>query len=518
MSALVLEIRRLCKNYAAPVLIDVDITVEEGEVHALVGANGAGKSTLNRIVSGLTRPDAGTLRLHGVPFRPATRSDAEAAGVQIVMQEFNLLDTLSVAENLYFNRLPRRFGFVSRSKLHADAAQALNAVGLTGVDPTMPVARLGVGKKQLVEIAAALARECRLLILDEPTAALTDPEIEILFAHIRRLQSAGVGILYVSHRMEEVRRIADRVTILRDGRVMKTAQVNRIALDEIIRCMVGTAAVEKHDFEARAIGEVALVVERLGRGDEVIDVGFEIRRGEIFGIAGLVGSGRTETLRAIFGADQADRGGVRIGMDGSLVRFTHPREAVRSGLGMIPEDRKEQGLLLPRSVRLNTSLANLKDVQRVRGWIDRHREKRTTDTIARRLGIHMHTTEQPVGELSGGNQQKVIIGRWMLRESDILLFDEPTRGIDVDAKATVYSVLGEMAAKGKALVVVSSELRELMAICDRIGVMSAGRMVATFGRGEWTEDAIMSAAISAYLHPSERRGLSEKMEGRGDDG
>lgn len=494
----ILEIRGLQKSYAAPVLIDVDLDVRSGEVHALVGANGAGKSTLARIVSGLTPADGGAMRLGGERFEPTTKPEAEVAGVQIVMQEFNLLDTLSVAENLFFSRLPRRLGFVDRSRLHADAVDALRAVGLNDVDPAMRVGRLGVGKKQLVEIAAALARRCRLLILDEPTAALTDPEIEVLFEHVDRLKKNGVGIVYISHRMEEVRRIADRVTILRDGQIVRTAPAGDMSLEEIVRDMVGTAVVEEHDLGERKIGAVALKVEALTLGKQVGDVSFEVRRGEIFGIAGLVGSGRTETLRAIFGADHAESGGVRVGADGPLVRFRRPREAVRAGLGMIPEDRKQQGLMLPRSMRLNTTIARLENVQR-RGWIDRRREKRTSETVAQRLNIRMTSIEQPVAELSGGNQQKVIIGRWMLRESDVLLFDEPTRGIDVDAKATVYSVLGEMASKGKAIVVVSSELRELMAICDRIGVMSAGRMVATFDRGEWSEDRIMSTAISGYL-------------------
>lgn len=499
MSTPVLAIRGLQKSYAAPVLIDVDFEVMPGEVHALVGANGAGKSTLARIISGLTPHDDGSLVLDGEPFAPASKSDAESAGVQIVMQEFNLLDTLSVAENLFFNRLPRRFGFVNRSSLHAEATRALRGVGLDSVDPAMPVSRLGVGKKQLVEIAAALARPCRVLILDEPTAALTDPEIDTLFEHIRRLKGAGVGIVYISHRMEEVRRIAERVTILRDGRVVETAHTGEIALDQIIRWMVGAAAVEEMDLGIRKIGGVALRVENLGRRDQVVDVSFDVHHGEIFGIAGLVGSGRTETLRAIFGADQADRGGVRLGESGDLLRFAHPGQAVRRGIGMVPEDRKEHGLMLPRSVRINSTLARLHALQRRRGWIDRVRERQAADAIARRLKIHMRSAEQPVAELSGGNQQKVVIGRWMLRDCDVVLFDEPTRGIDVDAKATVYNVLGEMSSQGKATVIVSSELRELMAICDRIGVMSAGRMVATFARGAWTEDRIMSAAISEYL-------------------
>ena len=490
--------RSLSKSYAAPVLVDVDFDLLPGEIHALVGANGAGKSTLVNIISGLTAADSGSMTLNGRPHAPRSKADAEAAGVQMVMQELNLVDTLSVAENLFLNRLPRRFGFVDRPALHHAASTALAEVGLDDVDPATSVSRLGVGRQQLVEIAAALARPCRLLILDEPTAALTDPEIAVLFEHMRRLKKAGVGIVYVSHRMDEIRQITDRVTILRDGFVIDTLPTLDLSVDDVVQRMVGGARVEAFDPGEREIGSVALRVEGLRRGDCVRGVSFEVRRGEILGLAGLVGTGRTETLRAIFGADRPDGGRIYRGEAGDLLRIGGPREAVRAGIGMIPEDRKQHGLLLPQSVRVNETLAHLGVATQPRGWIRRSREADTAEQLVDELNIQASSIEQPVVQLSGGNQQKVVMARWLLRACDVLLFDEPTRGVDVAAKQVVYRLISALAAQGKAVVLVSSELRELMALCDRIAVLSAGRLTATFARGEWSEERIMAAAVGGH--------------------
>jgi ribose transport system ATP-binding protein len=490
------------KSYAAPVLIDVDLDVAAGEVHALVGANGAGKTTLARILCGLTTCDSGGIELLGRSVAPRTKAEAEDLGIQMVMQELNLIPTLSVAENLYLSHLPHRFGFVTAGRLRNLAKDALGEVGLGHIDPSTPVRLLGVGQQQLVEIAAALARPCRLLILDEPTAALTDPEIDLLFAHVQRLKSSGVGIVYISHRMEEISRIADRATILRDGRVVETQRMSRLSVEAIVERMVGRRPVEDVDSGAHEIGEVALAVRGLRRGRVVRDVSFEVRRGEILGLAGLVGSGRTETLRAVFGADAPDSGEVRVGSNVFPEGIGRPRDAVRAGIGMIPEDRKLQGLLLPRSVRVNTTLARLGQVTRPRGWIDPAKEIDVSRTAGAQVDLQCRSTEQPVEELSGGNQQKVLISRWLLRSCDVMLFDEPTRGIDVAAKQTVYGLMRRLAAEGKALVIVSSELRELMALCDRIAVMSLGRVVASLDRGEWTEDLIVKYALSGFRRRS----------------
>ena len=498
-AAALLRVRGLYKSYAVPVLTDIDLDVRAGEAHALVGANGAGKSTFSRIVSGLTDADAGAMWFDGQPYAPASKAEAEAHGVQMVMQELNLIRTLSIAENLFFNRLPRRFGFVDYDALHRQTHKALATVGLDGLDPDRPVYSLGVGHQQLVEIAAALARPCRLLILDEPTAALTDPEIELLFDNVRRLKAQGVAIIYISHRMEEILTMCDRVTVLRDGNVVSTRSTTSVTIDEIVQQMVGRETVEAMDeHPGRTPGAIALKVEGLRRGSEVVDVSFDVHHGEILGLAGLVGSGRTETLRAIFGADRRDAGVIRRGPHTPPLRINSPRDAVRAGIGMVPEDRKQQGLLLPLSIRVNTTLPRI-PTGRIGGWISSATEEETAERYSDRLDLQRNSVEQPVETLSGGNQQKVVMARWLLRDCDVLLFDEPTRGIDVGAKQTVYHLLNSLVEQGKALVVVSSELRELMAICDRIAVLSAGHLVATFRRGEWTEEAIVAASFSKHL-------------------
>lgn len=494
------------KSYAVPVLVDVSFECRPGEVHALIGANGAGKSTLAKIICGLVRPDGGTMTLDGAPYAPAGKPDAEAAGIHIVHQELNLIGTLTVAENLFLSRLPRRLGVVDRRRLRRDAREALARVDLAELDPDTPVAQLGVGVRQQLEIAAALAQHCRLLILDEPTAALMDPQIERLFEHIRRLRAEGVLLIYVSHRMDEIRRIADRVSVLRDGRLVATRDAADLAPEEAVRLMAGQD-VESAAPSTQSAGPVRFRVRNLSRGSSVRNVSFDVHAGEILGIAGLVGAGRTELLRAIFGADRADAGTVAVG-DAAPRRFSSPRQAVAAGVAMVPEDRKEHGLLLPCSVRINATLAHLQAFRRPGGRLDQRAEAVATKEAGAAMNLQSHGPEQPVGELSGGNQQKVLIGRWLMRDADVYLFDEPTRGIDVAAKATVYRLLGELAERGKACVVVSSEIEELMALCDRIAVLSQGRLVRTFARGEWNHQRLLAAAFEHV-----NAAYSERQEG-----
>lgn len=492
-----LQVTRLQKSYNVPVLVDFSFTLQHGEVHALVGSNGAGKSTFARILSGLTERDGGEMQLEGRPHDPSSKREAEHAGVIMVLQELNVIGTMSIAENIFLNRLPRRGGFLRFANLHQEARQALARVGLGDVDPATPAGFLGVGQQQLVEIAGALSRNCRLLILDEPTAALTDPEIEQLFGNIRQLQTEGVGIIYISHRMDEIRRIADRITVMRDGRAVATHQGNSVTPVGLVREMVGHDLPERKSEVTRPVGKVALRVRNLRAGDQVRDVSFELRRGEILGIAGLIGSGRTETLRAIFGADAKDTGEILV--DEQPVTIRHPADALRAGIGLVPEDRKQDGLLLPQSIRVNTTLSTIARHANAGGWLNTRAETETTNAFCSRLQVSCSSNEQAIGELSGGNQQKVVIARWLARDCRILLFDEPTRGIDIAAKHTIYQLLRDLAREGKAVVVVSSELVELMALCDRLLVMSQGHICAEFTPDEWTQEKITRAAFSGYL-------------------
>jgi ribose transport system ATP-binding protein len=491
-----LEVAGLQKSYNVPVLKDFDFTLLRGEVHALVGSNGAGKSTFARILSGLATPDGGSIQFNRQPYAPASKRAAEHAGIIMVQQELNVISTLTVAENIFLNRLPRRAGLIRYSELHEQACQALARVGLGDLDPATPAGSLGVGHQQLIEIAGALSQNCRLLILDEPTAALTDPEIEKLFDNIRRLQADGVGIIYVSHRMDEIRRIADRITVLRDGRHIATHNAGEVTPADLVREMAG------HDLPAhksggdRTVGKIIFSVRNLSAGGLIRNVSFDVRQGEILGIAGLIGAGRTETLRAIFGADPKSSGEILVG--GKPVIIRNPADAIRAGIGLVPEDRKHDGLLLSQSIRVNTTLNTLSRHSRG-GWIDGDAETKTAETFRERMNVRCASTEQAVGELSGGNQQKVVIARWLARNCEVMLFDEPTRGIDVAAKDAIYQLLRELTAEGKAIVVVSSELVELMSLSDRILVMSKGRISAEFTPVTWSQEKITHAAFSGYL-------------------
>jgi len=494
-----LRVSGLSKSYAAPVLCDVGFDLRPGEIHALVGENGAGKTTLARIIAGLTQADAGQMHLNGKPYAPTGRAVAEQRGVRIVMQELNLIGTLTVAESIFIDRIPSWFGFVDRRRLHADAQKLMARLRLDGIEPDRPVGTLGVGQQQLVEIAAGLSRRCDLLILDEPTAALTATEVQLLFTQLEALRAEGVGIIYISHRLEELRRIADRITVLRDGKVIGTRQAKTAPLNDIIRMMIGRDLSEVQRPTGRARGRVALRVRNLSRGQSVRDVSFEVREGEILGFAGLMGSGRTETMRAIFGADPPDAGVLIVGDGDTPARIRSPRDAVRHGIALLTEDRKEQGLFLPLPVRVNISLARLRALATFGHWIRSREESAVARRFADALAVRCHSAEQPVAELSGGNQQKIVIARWLYRDCHVLLFDEPTRGIDIGAKLDIYRLLADLADRGKAIVVTSSDLLELFAICDRICVMSGGHLVATFKRGDWTEGRVMDAAFSGHI-------------------
>jgi ribose transport system ATP-binding protein len=477
----------------------IDLEVEKGEVHALVGANGAGKTTLCNIICGITDADSnsGDMQFSQCTHVPLSRKDAEAAGIRIVMQELNLIDDLSVAENLYFGSLPTKRGLVDFKKLYADSRAVLGDMGLDNVGPRVPLRELGVGQQQLIEIGRELMHPCKLLILDEPTAALTDPQIELLFEKIESLKANGTSVIYVSHRMGEIRRIADRVSVLRDGEAVLTSAVADISVEEIVRQM---AEEPVRAFDRRGDKKVstALKVRELSTKNLLRDINLDIHFGEILGIAGLMGSGRTELLRAIFAADELSAGYIQLSNSSQQLSLKSPVDAVAHGIGLIPEDRKQQGLLLQQSVKNNITLPSLRFFKKFAGWIDVGGEQEAVEEYRNSLDIKCDGIDQVVGQLSGGNQQKVSIARWLMRDCGVLLFDEPTRGIDIHAKTAIYALLDELAEQGKAVVIVSSESRELTDLCDRIAVMSHGRLAATFKRGEWTAEKIMAASFSEY--------------------
>jgi ribose transport system ATP-binding protein len=502
---------RLSKAYAAPVLKTIDLAVAPGEVVALTGENGAGKSTLAKIIAGLATPDSGSMRVAGEPYAPANRAAAERAGVRMVLQELGLIGTLTLAENLQLGHIPARAGFIRRAEMERIAREQLARVGLADIDPARPVSELGIGQQQLVEIARGLMGQARLLVLDEPTAMLTAREIGHLFTQIENLKARDVGVIYISHRLDELSRIADRIVVLRDGELIVSRPARELTHDELVQAMVGHAPTRESNPRARPRGAEVLRVEGLSREPHVRNASLRLHAGEILGLAGLVGAGRTELLRLIFGADKKDAGAIYLdgaAMDdagGASARksapatadLSSPSHAVARGIGLLTEDRKNQGLLLGQSLAANLTLANLARVS-THGWISADQENADAAHWSERLRIRARDSAQPVDELSGGNQQKVLLARWLHRDCRILLLDEPTRGIDVGARADIYAVLDSLAAAGKALLVVSSDLRELMEICDRIAVMSGGTLAQTFERGEWSEQALLAAAFSAF--------------------
>ena len=490
----------LGKTYITPVLSDVSIDLREGEVLALTGENGAGKSTLTKIVAGLVQPSQGRMLLRGQRFSPASRKEAEQCGVRMVLQELGLIPTLTVAENLLLGHMPQRGGFIRRRELNERAARQMAVIGLESIDPRTPVGQLGLGHQQMVEIARNLVGDCQLLVLDEPTAMLTSREIDHLFAQIGLLKGRGVGIIYISHRLDELAQVADRVMVLRDGRHVGTRAMAEVVQNDIVRMMVGHDVSDEPARSGLAQGKVVLELRGVGRGRVVQDVSLSLHGGEILGLAGLVGAGRTELLRIIYGADPKDAGAIFLDGSATKARIDSPMAAVRQGIGLVTEDRKTQGLLLPLAIRINTTLANIKAISR-KGWLRAGAERAQVGRLSAALGLKSRSMDQPVGELSGGNQQKVVFARWLHRDCKVLLLDEPTRGVDIGARSDIYRQMEDLAQAGKAMLMVSSDLRELMAVSDRIAVMSAGRLVRVFNRGEWTQHALLEAAFSGYLDP-----------------
>jgi ribose transport system ATP-binding protein len=469
----------------------VDLVLRAGEVHALVGENGAGKSTLMKVLSGTVAADAGTMALDGEPFAPAGPHDARRRGVAMIYQELALAPHLSVEANVMLGVEESRLGFL-RGGLHRRRVRdALAVLHHPEITPETPVARLGPAARQLVEIARALVVDVRVLVLDEPTSSLTQEDAGHLFALIRRLRGRGVTVVYISHFLEEVQAVADRFTVLRDGQTAGGGEVREFSPERIIELMVGRSLTEQFPRVPHLIGEPVLELTELVGEDEPRGATLALHRGEILGVAGIVGAGRTEMLRAVFGLDPVRSGRVIVKGVASL-RAT-PRGRIREGLGLLSEDRKGEGLALTRSVADNLTYSRLSPYVRF-GWLSLRRRGRAAAAWLGRLGVRCSGPEQPVGELSGGNQQKVALGRLLHQEADVLLLDEPTRGVDVGSKAEIYRLIGELAAHGKAVLFVSSYLPELLGVCDRLAVMARGRLSPARPVGEWTPEAAMARA------------------------
>jgi ribose transport system ATP-binding protein len=486
-----LAMRGITKTFpGVHALRGVDLDVAAGEVLALVGENGAGKSTLIKILSGAYARDAGTIELRGVPVGHADPHAMIERGVAVIYQEPSLARHLTVAENVFMGRLPRQRGIVDHARLVRDTGALLARLELD-VDPRVRVGRLNVARRQMVEIARALSRDAGLVVLDEPSAVLGDAELDGLFAVVRRLARDGVGVIYISHRLNEVFRIADRVTVLKDGAVVGSAPTDQLDPETLIRMMVGRDMGDLYPLRPPPTEEVVLEVSGLARRGVLQDIGFSVRAGEILGIAGLAGSGRTEIRRAIHGADPIDRG--QIAVHGTPVSIDGPTDAIRAGIGLLTEDRKADGLLLLQSVAVNTTIARLSRVSSG-GILRLDRERSVARRYIERLGIRTPGPGHRVRVLSGGNQQKVILAKWLHAECRVLLIDEPTRGVDVGAKREIYRLLADLAARGVAIVMVSSELPEVLGLSDRVLVMREGRIAAVLDRGAATEEAIMRAA------------------------
>ena len=492
-----LRMTGIAKRFPGVKALDgVDLEVEPGEVHGLLGENGAGKSTLLKILAGAQQPDAGTIEFEGANIAMPSPRAAQDLGIVTIYQEFNLLPQMTVAENIFLGREPVSGPFVNWAELKRATEELGKRYGLD-LPSSTKVKELSVAEQQMVEIARALSMRSRLIIMDEPTSALSERESQRLFGIVRELKRTGISTIFVTHRLPEVMQICDRITVLRDGRPSGKAAVADIGIDDIIRMMVGrTGTALFKQLPARTPGPTVLKVDALTasrapndpRAVVLRDVSFELKRGEILGIAGLVGSGRTELARAIFGADPIASG--RVTLDGSELHIRDPQDAIEAGIGLVPEDRKQQALFLDLAVRENLSVTALGRMVRY-GFVRGAEERSIVERYRRSLNIRMASSEQKVRNLSGGNQQKVVLARWLALEPRVLIVDEPTRGIDVGAKAEVHQLLHDLATSGIGIIAISSELPEVTAISDRILIMRAGRLVGEVARNDATEERLM---------------------------
>ena len=493
MGETILQMQGIQKYFSGVhALKGVDFELKAGEVHALMGENGAGKSTLIKVLCGIHKRDGGSVTLFGQDVNFHNIAESQAAGISVIHQELNMMNHLTVAQNMFIGREPKKGIMIDDSRMICEAKALFDRIGVK-IDPTVKLGELTVGKQQMVEIAKAVSRDCKLLVLDEPTAALTQPEVEELFKIMNDLRNKGIGMIYISHRMDEINRISDRVTVMRDGEYVGTVNTADVTKDDIVKMMVGRVIMgdKKEASTVPADAPVILEVKNLNAGKAVKNVSFQLHRGEILGFAGLMGAGRTEVARALYGADPRQTGEIYI--NGKLVNIKTPEQAVKNGICYLSEDRKRYGLMLGKSVSENSAIASL-DKFIKNGWID---DKKIAKVAAETNGLLRTKTpsmEQLLKNLSGGNQQKVIIARWLIKDCDIFIFDEPTRGIDVGAKSEMYTLMEDLASKGKSVIMISSELAEIQRLSDRVIVMCEGRITGELDIADATQEEIMKYA------------------------
>lgn len=488
-------VRNLNKSFpGVQALKDVHFDLFPGEIHTLVGENGAGKSTLMKVLSGVYQKDTGEIYVNGKAVEIPNPKAAQRLGISIIHQELNMMNHLTAAQNIFIGREPKKaLGLLLDEKKLNEKARELFAMLKMDIDPRVKMGELTIAKQQMVEIVKALSYDARVLIMDEPTAALNETEIDELFDIIRHLRNQGVGIIYISHRMDELFKISDRITVMRDGQYVDTLNVAETNLDQIISLMVGRKIYEgAPQIDLGLNRPVVLQVKGLTRGKVLKNVSFEARKGEILGFAGLMGAGRTETARAVFGADPVDSG--EIWVNGSKVHIRHPSDAVRHGIGYLSEDRKRYGLAIGMDVETNIALASMKKFTGFAGFIRTKDIQAATKDSVEKLSIKTPSLQQKLKFLSGGNQQKVVVAKWLIRNSDILFFDEPTRGIDIGAKQEIYRLLSELAEAGKTVIMISSELPEILRMSHRIVVMCEGRVTGELLASEATQEKIMKLA------------------------
>ncbi len=486
----ILSLKNISKSYpGVQALDDVSVEFKKGEVHAIVGENGAGKSTLIKVISGAITADSGEIIFEDKTYSSMTPHHSSLLGIDVIYQEFNLVSSLSVAENVFLGNQVKRGIVVNFKEIQKRTKEILDSFHID-IDPTSKVKGLSVAYMQIVEIAKALSKDVKLLIMDEPTAPLTNVEVDMLFKLIKSLKEKGVTILYISHRLEEIFEISDRVTVMRDGKkiiTMNTADTNR---KEIINHMVGKELKEKFSERNKDIGETLLEVKNLC-GNGLKDISFEVKKGEIFGIAGLVGAKRTELVRMIFGADSVESG--EIFFEGKKTKIRSPRDAISAGIGLVPEDRKYQGAILKLSIRWNITLPIIKSLSRF-SVISTKKESKSIERYIRALSVKLSSPNQKVATLSGGNQQKIVLSKWLASESKLLIFDEPTRGIDVGAKQEIYALINSLAETGISIILISSELEEVIGLADRLIVLAEGEMVKRMEKPEYTKKKILNYA------------------------